>query len=76
MYRTTMAVLLCLSLSIRLTMCSTGQSEIRVLKDDAPIERTEYNDREAADSDKQLGMCLRYLSIFYLFPILTTIRTR
>ncbi|KAL1607168.1 hypothetical protein SLS59_002872 [Nothophoma quercina] len=32
----------------------TGQSEIRVLKDDAPIERTEYNDREAADSDKQL----------------------
>ncbi|KAF2633855.1 hypothetical protein BU25DRAFT_327748, partial [Macroventuria anomochaeta] len=32
----------------------TGQSEIRVLKDDAPIERTEYNDREAADSDRQL----------------------
>ncbi|KAG9207009.1 hypothetical protein G6514_000300 [Epicoccum nigrum] len=33
---------------------TTGQSEIRVLKDDAPIERNEYNDREVADSDKQL----------------------
>ncbi|KAF1365476.1 hypothetical protein EJ07DRAFT_96312, partial [Lizonia empirigonia] len=33
---------------------SIGQSEIRVLKDDAPIETTEYNDREGADSDKQL----------------------
>ncbi|KAJ4338539.1 hypothetical protein N0V87_003868 [Didymella glomerata] len=32
----------------------TGQSEIRVLKDDAPVERTEYNDREVADSDQQL----------------------
>ncbi|KAF3011085.1 hypothetical protein E8E13_011250 [Curvularia kusanoi] len=32
----------------------TGQSEIRVLKDDAPLERTEYNDREVADSDRQL----------------------
>ncbi|KAF9696943.1 hypothetical protein EKO04_004660 [Ascochyta lentis] len=32
----------------------TGQSEIRVMKDDAPVESTEYNDREAADSDKQL----------------------
>ncbi|KAJ4382445.1 hypothetical protein N0V86_002780 [Didymella sp. IMI 355093] len=32
----------------------TGQSEIRVLKDEAPVERTEYNDREVADSDKQL----------------------
>jgi len=39
-----------------LTYTSTGQSEIRVLKDDAPVERTEYNDREAADSDQQLGM--------------------
>ena len=34
---------------------STGQSSIPVLKDDAPIERTEYNDREVADSDRQLG---------------------
>lgn len=43
-------------MELPLTIChSTGQSEIRVLKDDAPIERTEYNDREAADSDKQLG---------------------
>jgi hypothetical protein len=42
--------------SIRLTLTSTGQSEIRVLKDDAPVERTEYNDREVADSDQQLGM--------------------
>ncbi|KAF1932579.1 uncharacterized protein M421DRAFT_416203 [Didymella exigua CBS 183.55] len=32
----------------------TGQSEIPVLKDDAPIETTEYSDREIADSDKQL----------------------
>ncbi|KAH6616330.1 hypothetical protein C7974DRAFT_416476 [Boeremia exigua] len=32
----------------------TGQSEIPVLKDDIPIENTEYNDREAADSDRQL----------------------
>lgn len=38
-----------------LTRSSTGQSEIRVLKDDAPVESTEYNDREVADSDKQLG---------------------
>jgi hypothetical protein len=42
--------------STRLTPTSTGQSEIRVLKDDAPVERTEYNDREVADSDQQLGM--------------------
>ncbi|KAJ4993949.1 hypothetical protein SVAN01_00426 [Stagonosporopsis vannaccii] len=32
----------------------TGQSEIRVLKDDAPVEGTEYNDRDVADSDRQL----------------------
>ncbi|KZM21987.1 uncharacterized protein EKO05_0005067 [Ascochyta rabiei] len=32
----------------------TGQSEIPVLKDDAPVETTEFNDREAADSDQQL----------------------
>ncbi|KAF3036108.1 hypothetical protein E8E11_003839 [Didymella keratinophila] len=29
----------------------TGQSEIRVLKDDAPVERTEYNDRERDERD-------------------------
>ncbi|KAJ8111246.1 hypothetical protein OPT61_g6118 [Boeremia exigua] len=34
----------------------TGQSEIPVLKDDAPVERTEYNDHEVADSDKQLEL--------------------
>ena len=44
------------SLKHPLTLTSTGQSEIRVLKDDVPVERTEYNDREVADSDQQLGM--------------------
>ncbi|OSS54142.1 hypothetical protein B5807_00602 [Epicoccum nigrum] len=48
---------------------STGQSEIRVLKDDAPIERTEYNDREVADSDKQLGTFL-YTQTPYLSALL------
>ena len=37
------------------TFPSAGQYWIRVLKDDAPIERTDYSDREVADSDKQLG---------------------
>lgn len=46
------------SLRLTPTSYSTGQSEIRVLKDDAPVERTEYNDREAADSDRQLGKAL------------------
>lgn len=42
--------------NVVLNFASTGQSEIRVVKDDAPVESTEYNDREVADSDKQLGM--------------------
>lgn len=31
----------------------TGQSEIRVVKDEAPIESTEYDN--GGDSDQQLG---------------------
>lgn len=55
--------------------CSTGQSEIRVLKDDVPLERTEYNDREVADSDKQLGTLPHNPPLPYLL-CMTTLRRR
>ena len=38
----------------------TGQSEIPVQKDEAPIESTEYDN--GGDSDKQLGM-LQHLTL-------------
>lgn len=44
----------------------TGQSEIPVVKDDAPIESTEYD--EGGDSDEQLGMSYSLSSLPTLTP--------
>jgi hypothetical protein len=49
----------------------TGQSEIPVQRDEAPVESTEYDD--GGDSDKQLG---KFIYALLLVPTLTRYRAR